>query len=154
MYSIKQLSTICKVSAQSIYNLKRKNQAFSSICQANSQRIGKEIRYNQPVLDWLIDYYSVAENDVGEDFSEEQKADSPIQSPADEIAELREKLLSVEKEKQMLLEQNSQLLLLLQEEKQEKMLLLNPPRKSFKEKLSCIRAEIISIFKHSEDKEV
>lgn len=55
-YTIEELSRICKVSKQSLYNLFSKNQ---ELIKENSKKQNRRIKYNQEVLNFLIEYYGI-----------------------------------------------------------------------------------------------
>lgn len=141
MYTIKQLSSKCQVSIQSIYNLKSKNQDFNQLVSSHSIKRGKQIFYDETVLNWLLEYYGgtkseLKDDDGGYEASTASADDKPINSPpADtealerQIEALQTQLAAAEQERTSLIQQNAQLLLLLQEEKQEKMLLLETAKK-------------------------
>lgn len=141
MYSIKQLSSKCQVSIQSIYNLKSKNQSFYQLVSSNSVKHGKQIMYDEAVLNWLLNYYGgkkspLNDDDTGYKAFTASEAVNPINYPPantealeGQIKTLQTQLAAAEQERASLIQQNAQLLLLLQEEKQEKMLLLETSKK-------------------------
>ena len=162
-YTINDISSKCKVSKQSLYNLIKKNQSFIN---DNSTRRQRKVYYNQAAMDFFVAYYSSpsaedAENPLqskkGRD-TEVQAEKSPLEGfPADKpqedlikslreeidtlkakIAALQKDLDAKEEERKELFRQNGALLLMLQQEKQEKMLLLPAPKKSFSDRMKSI----------------
>ena len=164
-YTVKELATTCKVSVQSIYNLKDKNKEFF---KQNSKRNQRTIYYNQAVLDFLLDYYrldkDISDSDkvlyekIGGETKISERENSPIlTSSTDELTESRIKdyesqidalkaeierlnkdLATKEEERKELLKQNGALILTLSQEKQEKMLLLPAPKKPFGERVKAL----------------
>lgn len=151
-YTINQLSTICKVSSQSIYKLLAKNQP--TVKQFSTKQ-GRKILYGQEVLDLLLAHYNPQQVE-GQD--EAPKADTPANAPnkpveasslqveddptQSEIDALQAKIEALEKrlaeteaEKKELLRQNGQVLLLLSQEREERIKLLPAPKKSFGERI-------------------
>ena len=153
-YTIEELTSIIKVSKQSIYNILNKDKAF---LKEHSTRKQRKIYYDKAILDKLIEYYGVTEEAEAPAAPTEETveaAETPIEAaepqaaPTDQHEEIKalqskiealEKLLEekneriavLEAKEQELIKQNGLTLLLLQEEKQEKLLLL-PPTKSEK----------------------
>jgi len=170
-YTIKELATACKVSTQSIYNLKDKNKEFF---KQNSKRNQRTIYYNQAVLNFLLDYYHLDKDSpdsenilyekIGGGLSSPEGENSPVLTlSTDELSEsrikeyesqidalkaenerLKKELDTKEEERKELLKQNGALILALSQEKQEKMLLLPAPKKSF--------GEVVKSLFHKESK--
>lgn len=164
-YTIKELATACKVSTQSIYNLKDKNKEFF---KQNSKRNQRTIYYNQAVLNFLLDYYHLDKDSpdsenilyekIGGGFApQEGENSSVLTSSPDELSEsrikeyesqidalkaenerLKKELDAKEEERKELLKQNGALILALSQEKQEKMLLLPAPKKPFGERVKSL----------------
>lgn len=153
-YTIEELTSIIKVSKQSIYNILNKDKAF---LKEHSTRKQRKIYYDKAVLDKLIEYYGVTEEAEAPAEEAVEAAETPTEAaepqaaPTDQQEEIKalqskiealEKLLEekneriavLEAQEQELIKQNGLTLLLLQEEKQEKLLLL-PPAKSEKKTL-------------------
>ena len=59
-YSIKDISSRVKKTVQSLYTLIKKNQGFIN---DNSQKQGRNVKYNQAVMDWFINYYGVSQEE-------------------------------------------------------------------------------------------
>lgn len=150
-YSINDISSICKVSKQSLYALIKKNQEFIN---ENSTRKQRKIYYNQAALDFFMNYYNTEKPQEGEEQPQENDKNAPpapseeetykskvekLESELDalqaQIDALNKKLSESEEERKELLRQNGALLLMLQQEKQERALLLPAPRKTIAEKL-------------------
>ena len=164
-YTIKELATICKVSIQSIYNLKDKNKEFFN---QNSKRNQRTIYYNQAVLKFLLDYYRIDKDSAdsenilyekigGGTLPQEEENPPVLTSSTDELSEsrikeyesqidalkaenerLKNELDAKEDERKELLKQNGALILALSQEKQEKMLLLPTPKKPFGERVKAL----------------
>ena len=162
-YTINDISSRCKVSKQSLYNLIKKNQSFIN---DNSTRRQRKVYYNQAAMDFFIAYYSAPSAEEAENprqsnesrEAEEQAEKSPLESSSadkpqeDLIKSLREEIDTLktqlaalqkdlddkEEERKELFRQNGALLLMLQQEKQEKMLLLPAPKKSFSDRMKSI----------------
>lgn len=154
-YTINQLSTICKVSPQSIYKLLSKNQP---LVKQFSTRQGRKIYYGQEVLDLLLKHYNLTQE---EGQTEDTSTNAPktlsnapeaevednntkptiealqaqIESQKKQIEELQKQLAEKEAERKQLLEQNGQVLLLLSQERQELIKRLPAPKKTFGERL-------------------
>ncbi len=140
-YTINQISSIVKVSKQSLYNLIKKNQAFIN---ENSRRIQRKVYYNQSALDFFVSYYNGKSAPEMPQNAEEQVSLAEISIDAlkaeidalkAEIDTLRKQLDAKEEERKELIRQNGALILTLQQEKQEKMLLLPAPKKSINERI-------------------
>lgn len=149
MYSMRDLSTILNKSPQALYKLIKQNQSLSTIINENSEKNGRFIKYGEPVLSWLVDYYGISLNQEGE----KEAPEAPVIVPAvidvkvyeDKINALESQIQALtaslgdkDKEISYFKEQNAQLLLLLQLEKQEKALLLSAPKKSIKDKIRTL----------------
>lgn len=160
-YTIDQISSICKVSKQSLYKFINKNKTFIS---ENSTRIHRIVYYNQSAMDFFLAYYqpeataqsgenpppqvnsTSAEGQTEKPSAEATQAEeqyenqqNPLQRKIDaleaEIEALRKRLDASEAEKKELLRQNGEVLLLLQMEKQEKQLLLPAPKKTLADRV-------------------
>jgi len=57
MFTMRELSETIGITEQSIYRLLKTNNEFRKIADGNCELSGKKKLYDQPVLDWLIDYY-------------------------------------------------------------------------------------------------
>lgn len=143
-YTINELSTICQVSKQSIYQRFSKNQPFIN---QNSTRQGRKIFYNQSVLEMLQTYYGTVEEQSASTDSPKTH-EKPLQAPVEEksdketiaaleakidaleaqIEELKAKLEATEAERKDLVQQNGCVLLMLAKEKEEKLKLMPPER--------------------------
>lgn len=163
-YTINELTTICKVSKQSLYNLFKKNKEFVN---QNSTRNQRTIYYNQAVLNFLLDYYHLdkpaadADNLIYEKIAEEniseegkfpdiqtsstdetasriKEYESQIDTLKAEIEALKKDLADKEEERKELIKQNGALILALSQEKQEKMLYLPAPKKPLGEKVKAL----------------
>lgn len=163
-YTINELTTICKVSKQSLYNLFKKNKEFVN---QNSIRNQRTIYYNQAVLNFLLDYYHLdkpaadADNliyekigggepspegkipfvqtaSTDETASRIKEYESQIDTLKAEIEALKKDLADKEEERKELIKQNGALILALSQEKQEKMLYLPAPKKPLGEKVKAL----------------
>lgn len=155
MYSMKDLSSRVKRTPQALYSLIKQNESLSSIVKENTEKNGRFIKYGEPVLSWLLDYYKITEptaDEVGEGIVEPEAQEIPQHSPlaatgADlrlELALLRQENqalkeaiealkndLEIErKNNQDLLQQNGLALLALKAEQDEKQKYLPAPRKT------------------------
>ena len=146
-YTINQLATTCKVSTQSIYKLLSKNQPT---VKQFSQRQGRKILYGQEVLNLLLDYYGLRQDEgQTEDTStnapktpadafpakvEDKSTSKEIDALKAQIEALEARLAETEAEKKELLRQNGQVLLLLSQEREERIKLLPPPKKTLGER--------------------
>lgn len=145
-YSIKDISSRVKKTVQSLYTLIKKNQGFIN---DNSQKQGRNVKYNQAVMDWFINYYGVSqEEEAAQDTSKtpqispetastisgEEKslieAKARIAVLEAENKDLRERLAKCDEEREAANQNLGMALSALTLEKQEKMLLLPSPRKS------------------------
>lgn len=150
MYSMKDLSSRVKKTPQALYSLIKQNQDLSSIIKQNSEKSGRFIKYGEPVLNWLLDYYGTTQPISNQEVKPEaptKPQEDPVSINNPESSQERinalegkiEALTATIKEKEAEIEffknQNSQLLLLLQMEKQENILLLSQPKKSFVERV-------------------
>ena len=145
-YSIKDISSRVKKTVQSLYTLIKKNQGFIN---DNSQKQGRNVKYNQAVMDWFINYYGVSqEEEAAQDTSKtpqispetastisgEEKslieAKARIAVLEAENKDLRERLAKCDEEREAAKQNLGMALSALTLEKQEKMLLLPSPRKS------------------------
>ena len=145
-YSIKDISSRVKKTVQSLYTLIKKNQGFIN---DNSQKQGRNVKYNQAVMDWFINYYGVSqEEEAAQDTSKtpqispetastisgEEKslieAKARIAVLEAENKDLRERLAKCDEEREAANQNLGMALYALTLEKQEKMLLLPSPRKS------------------------
>ena len=158
MYSMKDLSSIIKKTPQSIHSLIKNNQELESIIKQHTERKGRNVFYDDTVLEWLRAYYGIeettaegqpeeasvhtanpTENDVGAGFVEDEEGENPeptspddrdilIAKQEEQIAFLQAQVVELSKDKAYLREENARLLLLLQQEKDEKKLFLPAPR--------------------------
>lgn len=169
MYSMKDLSSIIKKTSQSIHSLIKHNQELSSIVKQHTERKGRNVFYDDTVLDWLRAYYGIeaategqpeeaashtenpTENDVGAGFVDDEEGENPeptspddrdilIAKQEEQIAFLQAQVVELTKDKVYLREENARLLLLLQQEKDEKKLFLPAPREPRKPIGERIRA--------------
>ena len=143
MYSMKDLSSRVKRSPQALYSLIKQNETLSSIVKENTEKNGRFIKYGEPVLSWLLDYYKITEpteGEVGESIVEPEAQEIPQQTaPAPsgsgstetellylkrENDLLRGQIEALTKDNAFFSSEIDRLTLLLQEEKQEKMILL------------------------------
>lgn len=142
-YSIEELSSICQKSKQSIYNLIKQNQEF---IKDNSKRYGRRIKYNQEVLNYLLEYYGMESSEHHQDTQSDEStsstratldasAEGKIEALKAEIDRLVNLLEETEAERKELLKQNGALILTLQQEKQEKQLYLPAPKKTITERI-------------------
>lgn len=168
MYSMKDLSSRVKRSPQALYSLIKQNEALSSIVKENTTKDGRFIKYGEPVLQWLMDYYGITEptvNEVETDIEETNEPkipqdtapDTPVSPSTDKELEylkrendlLRGQIEALTKDKEQQSNEISRLLLLLQEEKQEKMTLFlaaapkvepepDVPRQTFVDKIKTL----------------
>lgn len=164
-YNIDQISSICKVSKQSIYSLIKKNKDFIN---DNSTRNHRVIYYNQAAMDFFTSYYCPEKTQqsnrdninqtTAETRAPEGEQKNPVEAPQTdkppedqlnalqskidaleaELEALRKKLDATEAEKKELIRQNGEVLLLLQMEKQEKQLYLPAPRKSLTDRVKSL----------------
>lgn len=151
MYSMGDLSSRVKKTPQALYSLIKQNSALSSIVKENSERKGRYVRYGEPVLEWLLNYYGES---LQEDTNQEDRPEPPetplksVSEPAEQIDQtetikalqaqieaLNASITAKNMEIEYFKEQNNRLLLLLQMEKQEKVALLPAPKKSFVERI-------------------
>lgn len=149
MYSMKELSSIIKRTPQSIHNLIKHNKELESIVKQHTEKKGRNVFYDEAVLEWLRAYYGIeeaaeepanpTENDVGAGFVEPEEGEIPeptapddkdilIARLEDENAHLQAQITELRNDKAYLQEQNARLLVLLQQEKTEKQLFLPAPR--------------------------
>ena len=147
-YTINQLSTICKVSSQSIYKLLAKNQP--TVKQFSTKQ-GRKILYGQEILDLLLDHYGLRQDDTHEEDTAVNASKTPQETPQAEmdnipaqikiealearIEALEKQLADTEAEKKELLRQNGQVLLLLSQEREERIKLLPAPKKTIGERI-------------------
>lgn len=148
-YSADDLSRICQVSKQSIYNLLSKDKDF---IKDNSTKRGRKVRYNQAVADYVLEYYEIdkdestpaaAEETSDAEVSRNDAASNQIINDLEtrikelemQIAEKDAQLQKIEAERVELLRQNGALILSLQTEQQTTRALLPAPRRSFAERL-------------------
>lgn len=143
MYSMKDLSSRVKRTPQALYSLIKQNESLSSIVKENTEKNGRFIKYGEPVLSWLLDYYKITEptaDEVGEGIVEPEAQEIPQQTAPEAPSSvsnetelfylkrendlLRSQIEALTKDKLFLGSEVDRLTLLLQEEKQEKMLLL------------------------------
>lgn len=133
-YSIDELSRICKVTKQALYNQMSKNKKFF---QDNSKKQSRKLMYNQAVLKHFLNYYAIEQEEIKPEEPNGQETINVTQSIANEnqvqtdelraiIAEQEEKIRQLEEERKELMQQNGLVLLLLQQEKAEKQRLLPP----------------------------
>lgn len=151
-YSADDLSRICQVSKQSIYNLLSKDKDF---IKDNSTKRGRKVRYNQAVADYVLDYYEIDKDDstpaAAEETSDKEMSrndtasdqlisdlETRIQELEKQIAEKDAQLQKTEAERVELLRQNGALILSLQTEQQTTRALLPAPRRSIGERLRGI----------------
>lgn len=167
MYSMKDLSSIIKITPQSIHSLIKHNQELSSIIKQHTERKGRNVFYDEVVLDWLRAYYGVeaateepqaaasgdtenpTANDVAAGVVEPEEEAIPEQTAPDDrdaiiarqeeqITFLKAQVIELTNDKAYLREENARLLLILQEEKEEKRLLLPAPRKPIGERIRAL----------------
>ena len=139
-YTINEISSIVKVSKQSLYNLIKKNQSFVN---ENSRRIQRKVYYNQSVLDFFVSYYhgegAPETPKTAEDLSPSVDSTEALKAEIDalkaEIDTLRKQLATKEEEHKELIHQNGALILTISQLQQEKMLLLPAPKKSIGERI-------------------
>ena len=140
-YTINQISSIVKVSKQSLYNLIKKNQAFIN---ENSRRIQRKVYYNQSALDFFVSYYNGESTPEMPQNAEEQVSLAEISIDAlkaeidalkAEIDTLRKQLDAKEEERKELLRQNGALILTISQLQTEKQLLLPAPKRSIGERV-------------------
>lgn len=143
MYSMKDLSSRVKRSPQALYSLIKQNETLSSIVKENTEKNGRFIKYGEPVLSWLLDYYKITEptaDEVGEGIVEPEAQEIPQQTApeasggvsAETVLDflkrendlLRGQIEALTKDKAEQRTEIDRLLLLLQEEKQEKQALM------------------------------
>ena len=167
MYSMKDLSSIIKRTPQSIHSLIKNNQELSSIVKQHTEKKGRNVFYDEAVLEWLRAYYGIeaaaeepqepasgetlnpTANDVGAGVGEPEE--EPIPEPTapddrdaiiarqeEQITFLKAQVIELTNDKAYLREENARLLLLLQEEKAEKRLLLPAPRKPIGERIRAL----------------
>lgn len=149
-YTVKSLATKVNKTEQSLQKFLKKNSEFIN---QHTLKTGRFKRYDQAVMDLVIDYYKLPQDlpapETAEEPAEnagqetEQNAritelESSLKQKDSEIKALQDKLSQSEAERQEMIRQNAALLLLLQEEKQEKLLLLPAPKKSFVQRLKGI----------------
>lgn len=160
MYSMKDLSSRVKRTPQALYSLIKQNDTLSSIVKENTTKDGRFIKYGEPVLQWLMEYYQVeepTEGDAGEGIGEPATVQIPEPTPPDSptdavlradlirltaenealktaIEALKSDLERERAEKRELREQLGLSLLALREEQREKQLYLPAPRKTLKER--------------------
>lgn len=143
MYPIKSLASKANVSEQSIRNLLKNNTELVELAKANTSKNGRFIKYGEPVLEWILNYYNIepsTENEVGEGIVEPQTAEIPQQTAPEASGSvsaemeldflkrendlLRGQIEALTKDKAEQRNEIDRLLLLLQEEKQEKKAML------------------------------
>lgn len=143
MYSMRDLSSRVKRTPQALYSLIKQNESLSSIVKENTEKNGRFIKYGEPVLSWLLDYYKITEptaDEVGEGIVEPEAQEIPQQTapeaPSSVSAEmeldflkrendlLRGQIEALTKDKAEQRTEIDRILLLLQMEKQEKQALL------------------------------
>lgn len=148
-YSIKDISIRVKKTVQSLYTLIKKNQEFIN---QNSRKQGRNVKYNQAVMDWFINYYGVSQEEEAAQEAEKTPQISPetastISDEEMSLDEAKARITVLEAEKKDLLSRIAWLedelhqvnlnvnmaLLNLQQERAEKQRLLPPARKSFSE---------------------
>lgn len=160
MYNIKMLCQKANISQQTFYRLIKENREFGEIAEKGREKRGNSFRYPENVLNWLLEYYSIHQEDKPDDNTEQD--DRPAE-PNQDYLKLKEdfereksilidkistlenerdaletKLEEKEQERKALLLQNGQLLFLLAQEKQEKQALLPSPKKPFMERIKGI----------------
>lgn len=159
MYSMKDLSSRVKRTPQALYTLIKQNEELSSIVKQNREQSGRFIKYGEPVLQWLINYYQIeepTEDDagaaIGEPAADPIPDPTPPSSPTDASLQAELIRLTVENEalktaieglksdlererteKRELREQLGISLLALRDEQKEKQLYLPAPRKTLKD---------------------
>lgn len=156
-YSINDLASRAGVSCQSVYNILSKDKEF---VKENSTKQQRKIKYNQAVLDRILEYYGKDQafpdtKDETESAAQEpallpdkpgtkvvddsavllEAKDREIEELRVEIERLTKALDKSEADRNTFIAQNNQLLLLLQQEKQEKMLLLPAPKKTLGQRI-------------------
>lgn len=146
-YTINELTSIFKVSKQSIYNFINKDKA---LLKEHSTRIQRKIYYDDTIFSNLVAYYGLEEapketdntvieaveqtaeviQPTPEQINQQEEIDAlkaEIEALKLQLKESDEKIKKLIDSEQEAIKQNSQILLLLQEEKQEKMKLLPSP---------------------------
>lgn len=161
MYSMKDLSSRVKRTPQALYKLIKQNDALSSIVKENTTKDGRFIKYGEPVLQWLMDYYQIqqplTEDEAGEGIVEPAQDEIPQHTPPTNPveADLRIELVKLQTENEALKtavealksdlerertekrEMSERLgisLLALRDEQQKVQLYLPAPRKTLKER--------------------
>ena len=152
-YSIKDISSRVNKTVQSLYTLIKKNQGFIN---DNSRKQGRNVKYNQAVMDWFINYYGVeAAQETSKTPQISPETASTISGEEKSLIEAKARIAVLEAENKALLSriawleeelhqvnQNVNIALLnLQQEKAEKLRLLPPARKSFTEVVKGIFAK-------------
>ena len=152
-YSIKDISSRVNKTVQSLYTLIKKNQDFIN---DNSRKQGRNVKYNQAVMDWFINYYGVeAAQETSKTPQISPETASTISGEEKSLIEAKARIAVLEAENKALLSriawleeelhqvnQNVNIALLnLQQEKAEKLRLLPPARKSFTEVVKGIFAK-------------
>lgn len=156
MYSMRDLSSRVKRTPQALYSLIKQNESLSSIVKENTEKNGRFIKYGEPVLSWLLDYYKITEptaDEVGEGIVEPTaevlpQSTAPTRpTEADLVIELssiraenealktaiealKNDLEREREEKKEIREQLGISLLALRQEQEEKKLYLPAPRKT------------------------
>lgn len=159
MYSMRDLSSRVKRTPQALYSLIKQNESLSSIVKENTEKNGRFIKYGEPVLSWLLDYYKITEptaDEVGEGIVEPTaevypqptaptrpteadlalelssiKAENEALKTA--IEALKTDLEREREEKREIREQLGVSLLALRQEQEEKQLYLPAPRKTLRQ---------------------
>jgi DNA anti-recombination protein RmuC len=153
---MKDLSSRVKKTQQALYQLIKQNESLSSIVKENTEKNGRFIKYGEPVLSWLLDYYKITEptaNEVGEGIVEPAvqaipQTTAPTRPTETDLAielssiraenealkntieALKNDLEREREEKKELREQLGISLLALRQEQEEKQLYLPAPRKT------------------------
>lgn len=159
MYPIKSLASKANVSEQSIRNLLKNNTELVELAKANTIKNGRFIKYGEPVLEWILNYYNIepsTENEVGESIVEPTaevlpQSTAPTRpTEADLVIELssiraenealktaiealKTDLEREREEKKEIREQLGISLLALRQEQEEKKLYLPAPRKTLRQ---------------------
>lgn len=148
MYDIATLCERSHISPQTFYRLRNEHSDLEELVNNHREKRGKVYVYGEPVLEWLLNFYCIPQNEASASADDSTVSDPPERpsepsiSPNEvkdlhekindleaEIEALKASLAEKERERKEIFLQNGQLLLLLAQEKQEKQLLLPAPRR-------------------------
>lgn len=129
MYSIDDIADLVGKSKQSLYKLIKNNKELSPIVTQNKQTVGKLVMFDQPVVDWFIDYYKP--NLEKESIEKSSLEDVIINDLRDRVAYLEQQIKEKDDQIKKANEISSQALLELNLERTEKMKLLEAPKRGF-----------------------